>query len=237
MHRSSCGFRHWNWTRAGSSKVNLFAAQPGSSCIDGVDDRLIPCATAVAARKRFPYLFPRGHLRLCQQLRGLQDYAGSAVPALERRALEECLLQGSDSRRRRRTFNGFDGLAVGLDRQHQTASHHTAVDNNVAGAAGTVLTPDVATGQSHVVPQPIHQRTTYWNARAHCLPFTVQAISKVGSSIVSTERFLSRQALDCVVEQRARDTDPVLGGAVTTRHRLQLFGQCGARRDTRRAIV
>src|SRR5262249_14769275 len=71
-------------------------------------------------------------------------------------------------RRRRGTFNGFDGLAVGLDRQHQTASHHTAVDNNVAGAAHTVLTPDVATGQSHVVPQAIYQRTTYWDRRPPC---------------------------------------------------------------------
>ena len=91
-----------------------------------------------------------------------KDHGGRAITALQAVGLAERILNHAEfARRRRKSFDGRDVVAVGLYREHQAGSHRLAVDQHGAGPADAVLAAGVGAVEKKVFAQRVEQRLAW----------------------------------------------------------------------------
>jgi hypothetical protein len=69
----------------------------------------------------------------------------------------KCALQGMEFVAVGKTFHGVKIGAVGLDREHQAGTHRFAVKDNGAGAAHSMLTTQMSSGEIQLLANEIGQ--------------------------------------------------------------------------------
>src|SRR3954447_9570472 len=122
-------------------------------------DRHIAAAATDVARQKFAQRLLAGIGHLAQIPVERHQNAGRAEPALQRVVAAEGFLQyGEASRLRRKTLDGPDARAIGLNGQRETRARRRAVDLNRAGAANTVLATDMRAGEAERVTQEVGEQ-------------------------------------------------------------------------------
>jgi len=87
-----------------------------------------------------------------------EDHGGGAVAALHAVRFAECVLKERQfAGPGRDPFDGRDGIAVGLHREHQARPDWSAVDEHGAGSADAVLAAGMRPGQQQALAQSVEQ--------------------------------------------------------------------------------
>jgi hypothetical protein len=108
-----------------------------------------------------------------QVLRGHQ-HGRRAEAALQGVAIAERGLQIGDFAAVGQSFDGFDGCAVRLHRQHQAGPNDLAVDPHRAGAANPVLAADMRPRQLQMLAQEVRQIEAWQDIRGDPLAVDIQ---------------------------------------------------------------
>src|SRR5207244_3642103 len=110
----------------------------------GIDDVLIAGAPAEISGDALADLALRRLRVIGQQVDGRHDHPGRAVAALETVLFPEALLHRVQLAVAREPFDGRDGAAVGLHREHRARFRAPAVDEHRARAALARVAADVS---------------------------------------------------------------------------------------------
>src|SRR5262249_49834944 len=123
-----------------------------------LDDLVVPRAAAQIARQPVADLRLGGlEIPLEQGLRG-DEHAGRADAALERRVLEELLLERMEPLPVRHALDGLDPPAAHLAAQDEAGADQPAVERDAAGATVARGAALLAPGQVQRVPEHVEQR-------------------------------------------------------------------------------
>src|SRR5439155_16401013 len=93
-----------------------------------------------------------------EQRLGRDEEARRAEAALQRRVLEELLLQRVQLLALSQALDRLDRLALGLGAEHQARADEPPVDDDAAGAAIARAAAFLAAGEMQVVAQHVEQR-------------------------------------------------------------------------------
>ncbi len=129
--------------------------------LDGVDDVLIPGATAQVPFQRMPDLgVVRIRISLQELDRGHQE-AGSAEPALKSMLFPEGFLDRVQVSVRRQPLHRGDLGAVGLNRQQRARLHGQIAQQDGTRSTTGGVTTDVSPGQTQHLPKEVHQEQSW----------------------------------------------------------------------------
>src|SRR5262249_21747388 len=133
-------------------------AHGGSGVFHRAHDLVVARAPAEIAGQPVADLgVARVRVALQQRAAGHEE-AGGADPALQRRVLEELLLQRVQRLAPGHALDGLDPAAVHLAAQHEARAHQPAVERDAAGAAVTRGAAFLAAGEVQRVAQHVEQR-------------------------------------------------------------------------------
>jgi hypothetical protein len=97
-------------------------------------------------------------IRLLRQERMQRSqHSGRTKSALQRMMLAESFLERAKPIGRTYAFDGDNFAPVSLHCKHETGSNRFAVDDDRTGATYAMLTTDVSTGETEIVPQGIRE--------------------------------------------------------------------------------
>src|ERR1700722_5146228 len=165
----------------------------------GADDLVVAGAAAEVAGEPVACLgLARVRVAREQRLGGDQE-AGRAEAALQRRMLEELLLQRMQVVAVRHALDGLDRVPFGLDGEHQARADEAAVDGDAAGAAVARAAPLLAAGEIELVAQHIEQRE-------------LRLAQELGRLAVDRGRYVMLAHVSLNASRRARTRSPPPGG-------------------------
>src|SRR5579875_2318146 len=128
---------------AASSRRRAF----GKNRRDGIDDGVIPGASAHIAGEIIADLLARARPALRHQFVRGKQHARGAEAALRGVEFDEGLLQLREGSLPRQALDRIDALAIHLRCERQAAARGAAVDEHGAGTADAVLTAQMRAGQ------------------------------------------------------------------------------------------
>ena len=125
--------------------------------LDGVDDCLVTCTTAIVAGKMFADLFSVRTGNLLQQILRGHQHSRCTEPALQRVALPECRLQIGNFAAVGDPLDRLNRRIVRLHREQQAGTDDIAVDADRARTAHAVFTADMRAGQLEMFAEKIRK--------------------------------------------------------------------------------
>src|SRR6266566_352474 len=154
-----------SWVTAMSASPRRDLGLPGGRAahrlgcgLDGLDDVDVASTPAeVAFEAPADLVFGRVWV-LFQEISRGHDESGRAVTALQSVLVPESLLDRVELITLGHAFDGRKAAAVRLDGEHRAALDRLAVDVDRAGAALAGVAADVRSGQTHDIPEVVHEQ-------------------------------------------------------------------------------
>jgi hypothetical protein len=131
--------------------------------LHGLDDVVIAGATAKISLEPVTNLGLAWIGVVLEQIGGAHDHAWRAVAALQAVHFPEAFLQWVQVSGLAHAFDGRDGAAIDLDREHRAGFHCDTIDVNGAGSALAGVTPNVRAGQVEGFTQVMDQKRPWFN--------------------------------------------------------------------------